>query len=216
MIVLTGKEEYTMSFEEFHSLTTGFGKICLDIGTGDGKNVYRKARANPDTLYIGIDPAKDNMLEIASKASKKPEKGGAPNMLLVLACAEALPPELDGCADEVTVLFPWGILLEGIIKPKAEFLSSIRKAAKNGAAFEFVTTYCGACEENTINIRGLPELSMEYFQGEYNDTLRESGYIIETVELHGNDYVKNFDSKWAKRLAFGRKRDFFRVTGTIN
>lgn len=31
-----------------------------------------------------------------------------------------------------------------------------------------------------------------------------------------NEYVKQFNSLWAKRLAFGRKRSFFRVSGHVS
>ena len=37
------------------------------------------------------------------------------NVVLVAARAEELPPELDGIADEVTVHFPWGSLLTGVL-----------------------------------------------------------------------------------------------------
>jgi tRNA G46 methylase TrmB len=34
-----------------------FEKNFLDIGTGDGRYVYKSALLNPQSLYIGIDPA---------------------------------------------------------------------------------------------------------------------------------------------------------------
>ena len=40
--------------------------------------------------------------------------GPLPNLLLVIAAVESLPAELTALADEVTVYFPWGSLLEAI------------------------------------------------------------------------------------------------------
>lgn len=215
MIILKGKEEFELSPEAFQQKLASYRSVTVDLGTGDGRNVYRKAKADPETLYIGIDPAKDNMTEIAVKLCKKPAKGGLENVLLVPATAEAMPDLLEGVAQKVTVLFPWGTLLEGVVKPVDAILDAVVKAAENGAAFEFITTYSDRCEENTIESRGLPTLSLEYFNGEYRNTLLAHGLAVTAVELLDNDYVKGFDSLWAKRLAFGRMRDFYRITGFV-
>ena len=213
--VLSGKTAKEIQKNEFDEITAKFKKICIDIGTGDGKNIYRKAKNDKETLYIGLDPVRDNMEEIAVKIAKKPEKGGLDNALLVISTAENLPDELCSVADRVTVLFPWGVLLEGIVKPEEKFILAVKKAAKSGAEFEFITTYSANCEENMMETRGMPELSIEYFNGEYKEKLKGYGLTINNIELLDNEYVKGFDSKWARRLAFGRKRDFYRITGII-
>lgn len=215
MITLFGKNEKILSAEELCNIISGYEKVCVDIGTGDGKNIYRKAKQYPNIFFIGIDPVKSGMTEIACKIIKKPEKGGLNNALLVISTAENMPKELYKIADIITILFPWGILLEGIIKPLDEFLDSIKKVAKHGTEFEFITTYSKSCEDNVIKNRNLPELSLDYFNGTYKDILAEHGFMVSKIELHNNEYVKKFDSKWAKQLAFGRNRDFYRITGEI-
>ena len=216
MIVLKGKNAVEIDKNEFEILTAKYNKICVDIGTGDGRNIYRKAKNNKTALYIGLDPVKDNMEETAVKIAKKPEKGGLDNALLVVATAEKLPDELHGIADKVTILFPWGILLEGIIKPEEQIISAVKTTSKNGAEFEFITTYSANCEENMMETRNMPELNLEYFNSEYKSVLQNMGLIVENIEMLDNEFVKKFDSKWARRLAFGRKRDFYRITGRIN
>ncbi len=213
---LKGKKETPLSREELIALTAGYKRVCLDIGTGDGKNVYRKALSDPETFYIGLDPVKENMEDIAVKLTKKPEKGGLPNVLLVVASAEKMPPELYETADKVTVLFPWGALLEGVIKPLEEFLAAFYSAAKPGAEFEFITTYSDSYEEATIGSRRLPELTSEYLKGEYTAALKKHRLEITDITEYDNEFVKGFDSKWAKRLAFGRKRKFFDISGKFN
>lgn len=215
MIILNGKKQINISKDEFAQRAAMYEKTVLDLGTGDGRNVYKKALAQPQTLYIGLDAAADNMLEIASKITRKPEKGGAPNVLLAVAGVESLPTELYGCADEITVFFPWGTLLEGVVKPLPEFIKSIALAAKKNSRFEFVTTYSDSYEDTTISQRGLPELSTEYFSGEYKKALQGFGLELENIEKLDNEFAKGFDSRWAKRLAFGRKREFYRLTGRI-
>src|SRR5690349_12984816 len=87
----------------------------VDVGTGDGRYAYHLAAADPARLVIGIDALEAPMGEIAARAARKPARGGRPNLLLVRAAIEALPAELHGVADEVSVQLPWGSLLEGIV-----------------------------------------------------------------------------------------------------
>jgi ubiquinone/menaquinone biosynthesis C-methylase UbiE len=75
--------------------------VIVDIGTGDGRFVYQCARENPNKFYIGIEPNVRPLEKISEKIHRKPDKGGAPNVLFVQAAVEALPSELNAIADEV-------------------------------------------------------------------------------------------------------------------
>ncbi len=212
-ILSSGKPE-TIDAEALQMRLQPYQRVHIDIGTGDGRNIYKAALQDPDTFFIGIDPVRENMLEIAKKSAKKPAKGGAANMLLVIASAEALPPELSGIADSVSVYFPWGSLLECIIKPVEETLAKITGLMKPRAAFTFITTYSDSYEEGEMQRRGLPQLSLAYFQDEaYVSRLRALHLIVTECTEYDNEFVKQFNSLWAKRLAFGRKRAFYRVSG---
>ena len=130
-------------------------------------------------------------------------------MVFVIAAAESLPFELKNIADSISILFPWGTLLEYVIKPNRDILSNVADLAKNEAHFEFVTTYSDSYEEAEIKKRGLPLLSKAYFLSEqYKAELSNSGFRIDDVKELDNEYVKQFNSLWTKRLAFGRKRSF--------
>ena len=215
MIILHGKEKTQMSQAEFDALAAKFSRVVIDVGTGDGKNVYKNGKLDPDALYVGLDAAAQNMIDTAKKLVKKPEKGGLPNVLLVVGTAENPPAELYGKADELTVLFPWGTLLQGVACAQEEMLSKLRALCKDGADFTFVTTYSPSFEAAEIEKRGLPPLSIEFLEGDYKDSIAPMGFLVEEVALHDNSYAANFESAWAKRLAHGRRRDFYRVTGKI-
>ena len=214
--VLEGSKTREFSREELYTLKESSLKVHIDIGTGDGRNVYKAARNDPDTLYIGIDPVRENMTEIAVKSRKKPAKGGLNNLILTIASVEHMPEELFGIADSVSVYFPWGTLLETVIKPIEENLLHISEIAAPDAAFTFITTYSDSYEEGEITRRDLPPISMEYFQSqEYVRMMKSAGFIITEIEEYDNEFVKQFNSMWAKRLAFGRKRSFYRIAGLI-
>ena len=61
MIILHGKEKKNMNAEEFVALAAKFSRVVIDVGTGDGKNVYKNGKSDPDTLYVGLDAAAENM-----------------------------------------------------------------------------------------------------------------------------------------------------------
>jgi 16S rRNA (adenine(1408)-N(1))-methyltransferase len=88
--------------------------VIVDIGTGDGRYVYRSARANPDKFYIGIDVERKALEKVSERIHRKPEKGGLSNVLFVQAPAEDLPTELNHTADEIHIHFPWGSLLRAV------------------------------------------------------------------------------------------------------
>jgi hypothetical protein len=41
--------------------------VVVDIGTGDGRYVYRSARSDPDRIYIGIDVERRALQKISEK-----------------------------------------------------------------------------------------------------------------------------------------------------
>jgi 16S rRNA (adenine(1408)-N(1))-methyltransferase len=68
--------------------------------------VLAAAAAQPDRLVIGIDANAAAMVPASRRAAAKPERGGLPNALFVVAAAEALPVELTGVANLLTAYFP--------------------------------------------------------------------------------------------------------------
>ncbi len=73
------------------------------------------ASREPATLVLGLDASAAVMAEASRRAAARARKGGMPNAHFALAAAEAIPPELAGLAQLVTVRFPWGSLLRGVV-----------------------------------------------------------------------------------------------------
>ena len=204
-----------MTADMLREKAAAFENVCIDIGTGDGKRLYRTAKAHPKTLFIGIDPVRENMLETAQKAAKKPAKGGLDNLLLVIGAVESLPAELYDLADEITVYFPWGSLLEAVVKPVLSSLEQMRLTAKNGAAFTFITAYQNSYEAAEIEKRQLPALSTAYFEGEYRAQLVSAGFQMTEIRELTADEVMQLGTQWAKRLVTGRARNYYQISGNV-
>ena len=89
--------------------------MTIDAGTGDGRAVLAAATRDPANLVLGLDANAASMAEASRRAARPARKGGLPNAAFVVAAAEALPTELCGVADLVTVRLPWGSLLRGVV-----------------------------------------------------------------------------------------------------
>jgi 16S rRNA (adenine(1408)-N(1))-methyltransferase len=86
--------------------------VIVDIGTGDGRAVLARATAEPAVLVIGVDAAAASMVESSCRA----ERRGPRNALFFAAGADRLASSaLASSADLVTVTFPWGSLLRGVV-----------------------------------------------------------------------------------------------------
>ncbi|MCX7749316.1 MAG: class I SAM-dependent methyltransferase [Clostridia bacterium] len=193
-----------------------YGRVVVDVGTGDGRFVYKLAKADQDALFIGVDSAAQNMMEYAAKVMKKPSKGGLSNVLYVVASAESLPEELTGMADKIHINLPWGSLLEGVVKCSDEIFDSIKKVVKpTGAELEICFTYSILYETGEMNRRELPELSLDYVKGALIPAYEKKDIEVEDISIITNEVLREYGTQWAKRLGFGRARDVYRVKAFI-
>ena len=67
METVEGKKTRILSSSEFNQKHSGFDRVHLDIGCGDGGYTYRFAKENPEVFVIGLDPASENLVENSNK-----------------------------------------------------------------------------------------------------------------------------------------------------
>lgn len=180
--------------------------IIVDIGTGDGKFVYELAKEYPDRLVIGIDPSVKSLEKLSAKIYRKPQKGGIKNALFVLSGVEDLPEELNGTANQVFINFPWSGLLRGIILVEDKTFGAIRRICQKGAMIDIVFGY-----DKDIENLDLPELTQEYIENTIKPKLEEKGFSVSEFRIIAPDEIRSFPSSWAKRLSFGKEREFWWV-----
>ena len=215
MDTIRGKEIVPLDAAAFRHGLAPYGRVALDLGTGDGRYVYRQAQVHPDTFYIGVDATRENLDEYSAKIGKKPSRGGLPNVLYVLAAAEALPPELDGLADVITINFPWGSLMSGLIRGDARLLGSIARAARRGAALDIYLNTAVFQDPIPLDVQGLPELTLDYISQELWPRYRAAGILIGDTELVGKEGMAAIPSLWARRLAFGKAPQTVHIQATV-
>ncbi|HEV8537023.1 MAG TPA: class I SAM-dependent methyltransferase [Candidatus Limnocylindria bacterium] len=81
------------------------------MGAGDGGYVLHRARSEPSTLAIAIDASPDAL----AAGSWRAKRARLANAAFLVEGIERLPSALAQVADEVTVHFPWGSLLRGVL-----------------------------------------------------------------------------------------------------
>lgn len=165
----------------------------MDVGAGDGGYVLYRARSEPGTFVVGLDASPDALAGGAWRA----KRARLSNAAFLVDGIERLPRELVCVADEVTVHFPWGSLLRGLLAADQGVLAPLARLLKPGAELRVVLS---ATERD-----GLSEVTPSLLESragafaEHGLGLRRARYAspADIVETH---------SAWAKRLAVGRAR----------
>jgi trans-aconitate methyltransferase len=110
--------------------------VAIDVGTGDGAYARRLAAADPGLLVVGIDANADNLRTASRRAGASEARGGLPNLLFGRLALERAPGALEGLADRLSVLLPWGSLLRAAAGGEPEGLRRLRGLCAPGAELE--------------------------------------------------------------------------------
>jgi 16S rRNA (adenine(1408)-N(1))-methyltransferase len=178
----------------------------VDIGTGDGRFVYRSAQSNPNKFYIGIDANTKPLEKISMKATRKPAKGGLPNVLFIQAAVEALPEELNETADEIHIHFPWGSLLRAVVSGDDNILASLRRISAPECLLEIVIGIDEERDKTEIERLGLPKLSEGYLQETLIPKYEAADFeVLESGVLNPSQWSR-LETSWARKLQTNDKR----------
>ncbi|NOK59531.1 MAG: hypothetical protein GFH27_549285n55 [Chloroflexi bacterium AL-W] len=165
-----------------------------------------------DRLFIGIDSNAENLARYSQKAAQKPTKGGTPNALFVHANCERLPTELCGVAQELSILLPWGSLLKAVVLPDLAVLQGLRCVCAEQATLRIVFGYDQCCEPGITMALDLPPLTWEYLQAVLIPCYAQIGFAIQVRQMEHTE-LRDIPTTWAKRLSYGKDREFFEIIG---
>jgi 16S rRNA (adenine(1408)-N(1))-methyltransferase len=159
----------------------------LDLGAGDGRFVAHMARAFPDSLAIGLDACRENLIEQSRRA---PE-----NAVYLVANTLALPVDMEHIATRLTINFPWGSLLTALLADDLVFCARLASLARPGASLEIA-----------LNAGALAEAgwALEVGATRVQRNLRAVGFTLRSPRAWGVSELRARPTTWAHRLAFGR------------
>lgn len=179
----------------------------MDIGTGDGRFVYESARENPAKFFIGIDPNTKPLEKVSMKATRKPAKGGLPNVLFIRAAVEELPPELDNTADEIHIHFPWGSLLGAVANGDERVLRALHRISAPGCLLEVVIGVDPERDKRELERLGLAEFSLDYLRKIAASRYQASGFTLKESGVLAKDEWTRLHTSWARRLSPNEARE---------
>lgn len=181
-----GSEAWCAQFREIH----------VDLGTGDAAWALRLARQRPEVGVIGVDACLDH---VRGHARRRPA-----NMALIQCDAAALPAALDGRATRVTINFPYGSLLSGLLEDDARLRDRL----------DAILTVAGVTEVrvNASALAGTGHTLATAERALVGACGRLGCVAVRTRRLESAD-LRRFPSTWAKRIGFGREPVAIEVTG---
>lgn len=188
METISGKRILHVDETAFKAWLGQSTQVWMDIGTGDGQFVVRSARQHPGIAVIGVDTCRVNLIGASRRAPG--------NALFVIANAYSLPSELAGLASRLTIHFPWGSLLEGILAEDERLLASLRGVTRPGALVEV-----------HLNESALVESGWALQSGgeQAHRVFAKAGLRVKMVTALSANDLRRCPTTWAKRQAFGRK-----------
>lgn len=205
MEVIMGKKTFKITRSKLQELISTYAGVIIDIGTGNGKFVYKSAQVHPEFFYIGIDSSCENLKKYSAKIYKKPSRGGLLNVLYVIANVKDLPQELNGLAKKIYINFPWGSLLRSLVQKDQEILENIIRISSRIGILEVLINYSVFSNSAQVEKLGLPMLTIDYVENELSPAYNKAGIVIVEKKILDKDEMKNIPTMWAKKLAYGRE-----------
>ena len=168
-----------------------FGRVVVDLGAGDGKYALRRALCDPLTFALAVDASADGLVTSAWKA----RRARLTNIAFLVEAVERLPRGLGGIADEVTIQFPWGSLLKGVLDVDPRFVGPVASLVRRGGEVRMLIS--ATPRDGYADLRCADLVNAAAGYGAYGLSLREARTAA-PLDLQASD------SSWAKRLGADR------------
>jgi 16S rRNA (adenine(1408)-N(1))-methyltransferase len=169
--------------------------------------VLATAAAEPDRLVVGVDASAAAMAEASRRAARRPDRGGLPNARFVVAAAEALPAGLEGLADRVTVHFPWGSLLRGLLTADPVILEGLARTMHPGATLSLLVSSTDRDRGAGVGPVGTADLAA------LAPGYAAHGLVLTMIRPATAADVAASRSTWGRRLGAGDRRPAWLVEG---
>jgi 16S rRNA (adenine(1408)-N(1))-methyltransferase len=186
MELIEGKHSRMLDRAGLLARATAYPYLWLDLGTGDGRYVTHLAATLPSWLIVGIDACREPL--------RTRSRTAAPNALFLIANGLDLPAGLAGLAHRVSLNFPWGSLLEGLVEGHHGLLSGLNQVTRPDALLEL-----------RLNGGAVAELGLSAAEclGRVDQVLSAAGWRCGVACHLEARQLQSLPSTWARRLAHG-------------
>jgi len=173
----------------------------IDVGTGSGGPLLRRARIEPDAYFIGLDADSSSLREASFRAARPKSRGGLTNATFIAAGVALLPGPLADLADQVTVILPWGSLLSGLLTAEPKLVAGgLRALLKPAGRLDLLLSVV----ESDVGAGGrrLDEAGAHALGA----TFKPLGLTPTEVRLADELDLNRLGSSWGRRLGIPRRR----------
>jgi 16S rRNA (adenine(1408)-N(1))-methyltransferase len=179
--------------------------VVVDLGTGDGRSALARAAAEPATLVFGVDAAATAMAE----SSRRADRARINSVVFLAAGAETLPTTpLADAAHLVTVIFPWGSLLRGVLGLDEAALCGVAAVVRPGGRVEVLVSVVPSDRVTglqTLDASAEPAIASAW---------AAAGLCLDPMRPATRAEIDATRSSWARRLDAGADaRPVWRLTG---
>lgn len=152
------------------------------------------------------------MADSSRRAAAKPARGGVENAMFVCAAAEALPGQLAGIADEITINYPWGSLLRAVALPDIGVLARIAMLAKPEAKVTAVVNVQPLNDAAQAERLGLSDAALLHSETALREAYACAGLKILRVCRAADETLPA--TSWGRHLAIS-KREVWRMEARV-
>ena len=198
METIRGKVSQPLDLNGLNERLKNYPRVRLDLGTGDGRYVHFLADKHPDWFIIGVDSCRENLHDHS--------RAKLPNMLFIIASAQNLPREFSGRISHITINFPWGSLLEGLLTADAALMNGMLSVSKQNTQIDVHLNGGALAAAGT---------SLEDGSKTIHENMNRCGWSVTDPHLIDPDALRNFPTTWAKRLAYGRDPRAMALSGRL-
>ena len=193
MILVSGNIKKDIDRKNFELMAEKFDKTVLDIGTGDGRFVYKNAEKDKKVFFVGMDPAEKQLKMYSSKTNRKKLN----NCLFIIGSIENVPSELFSFFDEIYINLPWGTLLEKIVKTNKNLVDDIKNLLKKKGKVIIVLGYAQEFEPSETKRLLLPEIDREYIEKNVLPSF-EKDFNVKSFSIIDKNDLGCLETTWAK------------------
>lgn len=167
---------------------TRFRDVHVDLGTGDGAFAIQLARGHPELAVVAVDT---NLDHLAGSARRRPD-----NVRFAMLDALGWPLAQMPRANTVSVNFPYGSLLRGLVEADPALIARLEALLGQGSQLD-VRVNASALLATGLDANSGPPAIVRALG-------RIDGLRVTRLALSQSD-LRAFPSSWSKRLGYGKE-----------
>ena len=183
--------------------------VLADLGCGDGKHSLRLAMAEPAALVVGVDAETTRLDRVAAAARRR----RVMNLFFLTWSMDRPLPALAGRCTTITVIMPWGSLLEGILGTDEQVLTNVLVLGRMGAVLDAVVNCRPWAAPAALDkkLASTPEPSLEHLAAMQRQYIALGWQLNPAVWLTDGE-ARALGSSWASRVVSARASRLLRLT----